>query len=102
MIRPPPISTLVPYTTLFRSLRDVRRYELPKIDHGCDGFPVNVICRVPGMPDRVTVRRWERHNPECRRLTSKLQPTVTRSFRPPLYKNIHTTTPNPLLVSRNH
>src|SRR5258706_7443893 len=69
MIRRPPRSTLFPYTTLFRSgLRDVRRYELPKIDHGCDGFPVNVICRVPGMPDRGTVRRWERHNAEFRRM----------------------------------
>ena len=52
-------------------LRDVRRYELPKIDHGCDGFPVNVICRVPGMPDRGTVRRWERHNAEFRRMIQR-------------------------------
>src|SRR6266446_3052140 len=37
----------------------------------CDGFPMNVICRVPGMPDRGTVRRWERQNAEFRRMIQR-------------------------------
>src|SRR5207247_11022797 len=32
MIRPPPTSTLFPYTTLFRSLRSGRRYGRPRPD----------------------------------------------------------------------
>src|SRR5688572_32700884 len=33
MIRPPPRSTLFPYTTLFRSGRVVHRYALARCDH---------------------------------------------------------------------
>src|SRR5260370_24460004 len=101
MIRPPPISTLVPYTTLFRSLRDVRRYELPKIDHGCDGFPVNVICRVPGMPDRGTVRRWERHNPEFRRMIQRGREFGADTLAAEVVEIADAATPQSLQIARN-
>jgi hypothetical protein len=37
-------------------------------DRLADGFPIAHICRDAGMPDRGTVRRWERKNGEFRRM----------------------------------
>ncbi len=29
----------------------------------CDGVPMAVVCRTPGMPSRSTVQRWRRDDP---------------------------------------
>jgi hypothetical protein len=82
-------------------LRDVRRYELPKIDHGCDGFPVNVICRVPGMPDRGTVRRWERHNAEFRRMIQRGREFGADTLAAEVVEIADAATPQSLQIARN-
>ena len=82
-------------------LRDVRRYELPKIDHGCDGFPVNVICRVPGMPDRGTVRRWERHNAEFRRMIQRGREFGADTLAAEVVEIADAATPQSLRIARN-
>src|SRR2546430_7029078 len=58
MIRRPPRSTLFPYTTLFRSLRDwVIRFN----EQGADGL-INIPS--PGMPPKLNAIRSEEHTSE--------------------------------------
>src|SRR5438132_5934639 len=62
MIRPPPRSTLFPYTTLFRSLYVSRLARGTRAGHGCAGEPhaVRVLGRGVDAADRVRDRPQDR------------------------------------------
>src|SRR2546426_12228286 len=55
MIRRPPRSTLFPYTTLFRSVLEVKKHpdadrlSLCLVDSGGGGAPVEVVCGAPNV-----------------------------------------------------
>src|SRR5690348_18200754 len=82
MIRPPPISTLFPYTTLFRS-REIRA-ERPRPAGGKGGHPAPIEGRSFALRSRCQVRRprpcqrkpraWLRYRSEEH--TSELQSPV--------------------------
>src|SRR3712207_7416417 len=59
MIRPPPRSTLFPYTTLFRSVAEMHRNYLGGPDSGADGYAMPGIAVLEGLCPTVVV------NAEC-------------------------------------
>src|SRR5687768_18280830 len=82
IIRPPPRSTLFPYTTLFRSIRSFS---------GRQKFP-RVLLPVPRRP-QTDKRRSEEHTSElqsrlhlvCRLLLEKKKPTLRRWIENPVH-----------------
>src|SRR3712207_8606318 len=93
MIRRPPISTLFPYTTLFRSLRERRRLPHPNVHHvraACISRRILlalVHLRSPASPNELVrrgARRSEEHTSElqsrqylvCRLLLEKKNQTI--------------------------
>ncbi len=67
----------------------------------CDGFPMNVICRVPGMPDRGTVRRWERQNAEFRRMIQRGREFGADTLAAEVVEIADAATPQSLQIARN-
>src|SRR5262249_61149934 len=65
LIRPPPISTLFPYTTLFRSLRPSGEWARPRRAIRAAPRPST---RAP--PSRTSPRRSEEHTSELQSLTN--------------------------------
>src|SRR2546425_6320755 len=95
MIRRPPRSTLFPYTTLFRSILDLRR------DDDRDRAPHDLARRVPVEPLGARVHhRSEEHTSElqslaylvCRLLLEKKKENTTL-----VLPDTHTSDPSPTL-----
>src|SRR5438045_6618671 len=93
MIRPPPTSTLFPYTTLFRSFACRRRY--PRARSPPPGQPRHGAA-VPPRSRRARCERSEEHTSElqslrhlvCRLLLEKKKKTSSRQSKIQHTKNI--------------
>src|SRR3712207_8944186 len=89
MIRRPPRSTLFPYTTLFRSLRDAHRRRRRGAGAHVEGPQVGVRGGRPDQPELL--RRSEEHTSElqsrqylvCRLLLEKKKTPHSPSLRSP-------------------
>src|SRR5438132_6929288 len=61
MLRPPPSSTLFPYTTLFRSFRELSVTELEADAETINGSGADIVWVGLGTPDRKSTRLNSSH-----------------------------------------
>src|SRR5690554_7087457 len=84
MIRPPPTSTLFPYTTLFRSLLILRLIHLSR---SRSGLSTSAVSKYAFQPSRVSFRSaitWASEWPRVRRLSRSEEHTSELQSRPHL------------------
>src|SRR5438552_11239192 len=97
MIRPPPISTLFPYTTLFRSICDWVLAEFLRLTFNCSLVEAQrMVDNLVERKEQLNVRRSEEHTSElqspdhlvCRLLLEKKNHEKYRRVRS-CYANSH-------------
>src|SRR2546423_11967182 len=100
MIRRPPRSTLFPYTTLFRSIRDL-------VAGGPGGPGISGRARRGARRRRAPRRRSEEHTSElqslaylvCRLLLEKKKHSITNSSTTNVMLKLHVATPSPRVLN---